>query len=147
MPPSKATIIKSLSLSIALLIGATQWVPRDNPNSEQLSLSELPNGEYYYLDAPRSELSANSYVLLHKWGRIAIGIDVRPPSGSACFKGFIQDNRIVDATRVLPPYTPDAQWDYQPGDMLDLSYYNNVADPVAEEVRANLEICLDVFAR
>ncbi|MEM9005074.1 MAG: hypothetical protein AAGE59_16320 [Cyanobacteria bacterium P01_F01_bin.86] len=124
------------------------FIETAQPASTQNSvLSELPDGEHYYLGHSSSELFDTPYVLFHKWGRIVVGVDSRSPSGLACFKGFIEDNTIVDATRVLPPYTPDAEWDYRPGEMLDLSNYERHPDAIAATDRSTLSTCLDVFAR
>ncbi|MEL7314050.1 MAG: hypothetical protein AAFN08_03755, partial [Cyanobacteria bacterium J06559_3] len=94
-----------------------------------------------------TELTPNAYLLLQKWGRIVVGVDTLSSSRTTCFKGFVEDNAIVDATRVLPPYTPDAEWTYQPGEMLDLSDYDRRGDAIAEADRTALNVCLDVFAR
>ncbi|MDB9527000.1 hypothetical protein PN498_13450 [Oscillatoria sp. CS-180] len=110
-------------------------------------LSEMPNGRHYYSETSASEFLDAPYVLFQKWGRIVVGIDSSSRSGTACFKGFIEDNAIVDATRVSPPYTPDAAWDYQSGEMLNLSHYYRVTDPISDAEQAALEVCLEVFAR
>lgn len=134
--------IVALAISIPLCIGLSQWVYGQNE-----PFSALPNGEYYYLGPPSSELFDSPYIVLHKWGRIVIGIDARSPHQLICFKGFVEENRIIDTTTVLPPYTPDAQWDYQPGEMLSLSQYTRVAYTSTEADREILETCIEVFAR
>ena len=127
---------------MALPIGALQLA-----HSQEVPLSGSPNGEYFFRGSPSSELSGESYLLLRKWGRIVVGMDARLPLEIACFKGFIEDNKIVDATRVLPPYTPDADWAYQPGEMLDLDSYERSTEPSIEVDREMLEVCLQVFSR
>ncbi|MEO0533471.1 MAG: hypothetical protein AAF215_06345 [Cyanobacteria bacterium P01_A01_bin.123] len=135
-------LIIIFATSIPLFIGVVQ--PTQGQN---ISFSALPNGEYYYLGTPASEFLDSPYILLHKWGRIVIGIDARLPTRLVCFKGFVEDDRIVDATSVLPPYTPGSAWDYQSGEMLDLSQYDRITYAGTEEDRATLDICLDVFSR
>ena len=127
---------------VALCMGAMQLA-----YSQDTPLSESPNGEYFFKGSPSSELSGEPYLLLHKWGRIVVGMDARLPLEIACFKGFIEDNKIVEATRVLPPYTPDADWAYQPGEMLDLGSYERSTEPSMEVDRETLEVCLQVFSR
>ncbi len=127
---------------VMLLIGMPQPV-----QDSALSLSELSDGEHYYSEPSSTELTHNAYLFLQKWGRIVVGVDTLSSSRTACFKGFVEGNAIVDATRVLPPYTPDAEWTYQPGEMLDLSGYEIRMDAIAEADRAALNVCLDVFAR
>lgn len=138
------TLIALVTFSTTLFINAAQTAyGQDRP------LLELPDGEYRYLGEASSEFWDQPYVLLQKWGRIVIGVDADLPSEVACFKGFIEGNSIIDATRVLPPYTPDAEWEYQSGEMLNLDQYDRVTEPVAmtDGDTSNLEICLEVFAR
>ena len=156
-------LIAVVSCSTALLLSSglvTQ--PKSQPESQSrsqqesqrtsLSLSEIPNGEHYYVGHPSSELSDEPRVLLSKWGRVVVGISTRLhlgrlPLGAVCFKGFVEGDKIMNATRVLPPYAPDSQWDYLPGEMLDLSQYEKVASSPAAEDTAALGICLEVFSR
>ena len=127
---------------VVLLVGLPQ-VTLDSA----LPLSELPDGEHHYTGSVVSELTDDTYLLLQKWGRIVVGVDSLSSRGPVCFKGFIEANTIVDATHVRPPYTADAEWDYQPGEMLDLSLYDRSADAIADADRIALSTCLDVFAR
>ncbi|MBE7381023.1 MAG: hypothetical protein F6J95_006400 [Leptolyngbya sp. SIO1E4] len=110
-------------------------------------LQELPDGEHYYRGHGASELLTAPYTLFRKWGRIVVGIHGHSAMDAACFKGFLDGSTLVDATRVLPPYTPDAEWDYQPGVMLDLGQYEKVTDPMVAADREALEVCLEVFSR
>ena len=115
------------------------------------ALSELPDGQHYYAEHHAepisSELTRTRALFLQKWGRIVVGVDTLSSSRRACFKGFVEENAIVDATRVLPPYTPNAEWTYQLGEMINLSHYDRRTDAIAATDRAALDICLEVFAR
>lgn len=128
--------------SIIMTLNIAQW-----GQGQSLPLLTLPNGEYYYSSPSSSEGFDSPYILLHKWGRIAVGIDARLPTNVACFKGFVDDNRIVDTTVVWPPYAPDAQWQYQPGEMVDLSGYERMIDAATAADTAALDVCLEVFSR
>ena len=137
----KRSLVTSVSVGM-LLIGTPPgalW--------SETSLRALPDGEHYYQGQSSSELLVTPYALFHKWGRIVVGIEGHSPADAACFKGFLEGHAIVDATRVLPPYTPDAEWNYQSGLMLDLSQYEKGVNPANEVEREALEICLDVFSR
>ncbi len=122
-----------------------------------LGLSELPDGEHYYAAPTASELAGSELIageligdrtlFLQKWGRIVVGVDMVSSANSTCFKGFVEEGKIVDATRVLPPYTPNAEWTYQPGEMIDLSDYDRRIEAIAATDRTALDICLEVFAR
>ncbi|EDX86409.1 hypothetical protein S7335_4113 [Synechococcus sp. PCC 7335] len=125
-----------------LLLGMSQPV-----QNLALVLSELPDGEHYYAEPTSSELIDERSLVLEKWGRIVIGVDTISSSKMACFKGFVDGDAIVDATRVLPPYTPNAEWTYQPGEMISLSDYDRRIEAIAATDRTALDICLEVFAR
>lgn len=111
------------------------------------ALFELPDGQHYYAEPTSSELTRTRSLFLQKWGRIVVGVDTLSSAGTTCFKGFIEEDTIVDATRVLPPYTPNAEWAYQPGEMVDLSDYDRRTEAISATDRAALDICLEVFAR
>ncbi|WP_038015638.1 hypothetical protein [Synechococcus sp. PCC 7335] len=127
---------------VMLLLGMSQPV-----QNLALVLSELPDGEHYYAEPTSSELIDERSLVLEKWGRIVIGVDTISSSKMACFKGFVDGDAIVDATRVLPPYTPNAEWTYQPGEMISLSDYDRRIEAIAATDRTALDICLEVFAR
>ncbi|MEL6854074.1 MAG: hypothetical protein AAFO83_03085 [Cyanobacteria bacterium J06607_13] len=127
---------------IALLIGVSQPV-----QNLTLVLSELPDGEHYYVQPTSHELTGDRALFLKKWGRIVVGVDTLSSSRVTCFKGFVEEDAIVDATRVHPPYTPNAEWTYQSGEMLSLGDYRRRTDAIAATDRTALDICIDVFAR
>lgn len=105
------------------------------PSVSFLSLEEQSTGQYYY----------TGYILLRKAGHTAIGVDGRR-SRLICFRGFVEGDRIVNATRIMPPYQPDSRWESRDGTMVDLSGYDRVGQPDEEQLEA-LQKCLDVFAR
>ena len=92
--------------------------------NQAMDLRDLENGEYYYERPGAADLVTNlirdEYLLLSKRGRLVTGIHLGSQDGSLCFRGFIQNNTIVDATRIFPPYTPASRWDFQE-EMLDLA--------------------------
>jgi hypothetical protein len=90
---------------------------------EANSLESLPPGTYYYEHPSRS-----ASVLLRKAGRSVIGLDSQE---QACFRGFIEGDRIVNATRVDPPYQPDSRLEHRDGIMLNLAEYQRVEDSIA----------------
>ncbi|MBE9063572.1 hypothetical protein [cf. Phormidesmis sp. LEGE 11477] len=133
--------MNALTPLVALLLGVQ---PSQNP---ALGLFELPDGEHYYVEPISSELTGDRTLFLQKWGRIVVGVDTISSFNSTCFKGFVEADAIVNATRVLPPYTPNAEWTYQPGEMTNLSNYDRRIEAIAATDRAALDICLEVFAR
>ena len=127
-------------MAIAFSMATIDWVlgakiPISTPSTSSLSLEEQSTGQYYYA----------GYILLRKAGHSAIGIDGRR-SQLACFRGFVEGDRIVNATRVLPPYQPDSRWESETGMMVDLSRYQQVGQPDEDQLRA-LQKCVDVFSR
>lgn len=165
-------IIRQMAIGLLVAAGVSQPAIAQSPPPQSLSLQNLPTGEYYYQRPSPPGRPSRAYVLLRKVGRTVIGLDVRLRE-RACFRGFIEDNRIVDATRVLPPYQPDSQWQYGEGVMLDLDAYQRIpispdssaADPVISnqalpyapishegeaitpEDRATLQTCIELFWR
>lgn len=118
-------------------------------------LFDLPDGEHYFVAARSNELTSNELtsdrtLFLRKWGRIVVGVDTIS-SQATCFKGFVEENAIVGATRVLPPYTPNAEWTYQSGKMIDLGGYDRQIEAIAATDTATdrtaLDTCLEVFSR
>lgn len=129
------------------------------PTAELTALENLPTGQYYYQEPPlrssaQTSLNAGAnaphqlrqgYLLLRKAGHSVIGIDRRLRSRHACFRGFVEGDRIISTMRVFPPYRPDARWERQ-ADMVDLSRYQRVNRvPTAAEKTA-LQDCLAFFS-
>ncbi|MEL7072254.1 MAG: hypothetical protein AAGN15_26955 [Cyanobacteria bacterium J06581_3] len=127
---------------VALLLGVSQPI-----QNLDLILSELPDGEHYYAKSTSHELTGDHSLFFKKWGRIVVGVDTTSALRMTCFKGFIEEDSIVNATRVLPPYTPSAEWTYQPGEMIDLGDYDRRIEAIAATDRTSLNTCLEVFAR
>lgn len=109
------------------------------------SLESLPTGQYYYVTSDAEERRGQSYVLLRKAGTTVIGVDGRSPT-PACFRGFIKDDRIIDATRVFPPYQPDSRWDTQQ-DLMNLSQYQVIEQDPTDEQAETLQTCMQFFWR
>ena len=134
--------MNALTSLVVLLLCMPQLMQNLTP-----ALSDLPDGQHYYTESTAYELLRPRALFLQKWGRVVVGVDTRSSNGTTCFKGFVEENAIVDAARVLPPYTPNAEWTYQPGEMIDLSNYNRHTGAIAATHRTALDICLEVFAR
>ena len=110
------------------------------------SLENLPTGEYYYEKIRTREEAPSQSILLRKAGRTVIGVQIRSESGNPCFRGFAEENRIVNATRVFPPYDPASRSDFQE-EMLDLNQYSLVEREVSEGDRTTLQTCIQFFWR
>lgn len=108
------------------------------------SLENLPTGEYYYQKLGTEDTSSQS-IWFRKAGRTVIGV-VRAESGNLCFRGFAQENQIVNATLVFPPYNPASRQDFQE-EMLDLSQYSQVDLEERERDRDTLRTCIQFFWR
>jgi hypothetical protein len=131
-------MVTSFSIS-AIELASDILVPLSITTTPFLPLEEQSAGQYYYLDGE------DRYLLLRKAGHTAIGVDGRR-SQLLCFRGFVEGDRITNATRIFPPYAPDSRWDSRDGTMVDLSQYQQVGLPDDEREEA-LEKCLEVFAR
>lgn len=117
--------VRQLTTAVVLAIAVVS-------QREAIALESLPPGEYYYENP-----SSFAYVLLRKSGRTVIGLDAQ---GRACFRGFIEGDHIVNATRVYPPYQPDSRLEHQDGIMLDLAQYQRAESPIAERDPAGMTI-------
>lgn len=113
--------------------------------AQSITLENLPTGNYYY-ERIRSEKATNQYVLLRKAGHIVAGIEVRSRSGNPCFKGFANQNSVVDATRVFPPYEPASKWEHQKGEALNLNSYRRIERVITTSDQAALMKCIRVFS-
>lgn len=119
----------------------------DSPaQAESVKLENMPAGNYYYERLRFSEVARNQYVLLRKVGHTVAGIEVRGRSGNPCFKGFVEQNSVVDATRVLPPYNPASKWEHQKGEMLNLDTYRRIDRTFTARDNAALQKCIRVFS-
>ncbi|NEQ26964.1 MAG: hypothetical protein F6K28_49695 [Microcoleus sp. SIO2G3] len=116
-------------------------------SSELTSLEDLPPGEYYYEGSYSPQMKGNQYVLLRKSGKTVVGLEVRSRSRNPCFRGFADENRIVNATRVFPPYHPDSKWEFQQGEALNMNQYHRVDQAGTTSDRETLQTCLQVFWR
>jgi hypothetical protein len=132
------TVAIPFSIS-AIELASDVLVPLSITTTPFLPLEEQSTGQYYYADGE------DRYLLLRKAGHTAIGVDGRR-SQLLCFRGFVEGDRITNATRIFPPYAPDSRWDARDGTMVDLSRYQQVGLPDDEREEA-LEKCLEVFAR
>lgn len=108
------------------------------------SLEALPTGQYYYVDGA-SDRRHPPYLLLRKAGSTVIGVDGRSRM-QPCFRGFIKGDRIVNATRLFPPYRPDSTWDTQE-ELADLSQYQVVEQDPTDEQAETLRTCIQFFWR
>ncbi len=111
---------------------------------QAVSLQEMPTGEYYY-----SSTSAGrpQHVLLRKAGRTVIGIDLQAIEDPVCFRGWLEGDRIVNTTWLLPPYQPDARLRHTAGVMLDLATYQSLSDSPSDRDREALRSCMNFFWR
>lgn len=138
---------------ITLMLGCGNFVqpplepPLEEPALEATLLENLPTGQYLYRDGGADGAPRRGSILLRKIGHTVIGLDQRPRAGNACFRGFLEGDRILNATRIYPPYQPDSRWEQQPGTMVDLSQYRSVDAAVTHEQAAMLHTCLTVFSR
>lgn len=133
-----------ISLSVALVLSLAVTTNSSGPS---LSLEDLPPGEYYYEGSYSSEMRGSQYVLLRKVGKTVIGLEVQSRSRNPCFRGFAEENRIIDATRLFPPYHPDSKWEFQQGEALNLNRYHRVEQVGTTGDRETLQTCIGVFWR
>lgn len=114
-------------------------------------LASLPTGRYYFAPAEQSSEQSSasrkrsSFILFRKSGRTIIGWDHRSVSGPACFRGFIEGEQVVNATRVLAPYQPDSA--LQQGETIDLSGYESTAHEISAVEAQTLQTCVGFFWR
>lgn len=152
-----ADLIKRASL-LAFSIGLTPVALKTGTTGTlAASLESLPTGQYYYVnsnagsdagsnaDAEPAERRRQAYVLLRKAGTTVIGVDGRSQTPT-CFRGFIEGDRIIDATRVFPPYQPDSRWDTQE-ELVNLSQYQAIEQPPSPEQAETLQTCIQFFWR
>ncbi|MBF2003428.1 MAG: hypothetical protein IGS38_22230 [Synechococcales cyanobacterium M58_A2018_015] len=117
-----------------------------------MTLEALPPGQYDYLQVePNPDGLAlperqDNTLLLHKVGRTVIGVNRRRGMAQLCFRGFAEDNRLLNVTRIFPPYQPDSNWDFQ-ADWLDVSNYQRRERAFTAAEQADLLTCLQVFGR
>jgi hypothetical protein len=108
-----------------------------------VTLEEQSAGQYFYaaIDAPEQ------FILVRKAGHSVIGVDGRR-SQKICFRGFLDGDRIVNAMRIFPPYTPDSRWESsRSGELVNLSHYLQLDQLPTEEQAAALKPCLEFFSR
>lgn len=108
------------------------------------ALEMLPTGEYYYESAGTGR---PQQVLLRKVGRTTIGVNLQAIGEPVCFRGWLEENAIVNATWMLPPYQPDSRLMHEDGVLLDLSAYRPAIDPPSAADRAALRSCIQFFWR
>ena len=119
----------------------------DSPaQAESITLESMPTGNYYYQGLRFSEVARSPYILLRKVGHTVAGVEVRGRVGNPCFKGFVDQNSVVDATRVFPPYNPDSEWKHQKGEMFNLDSYRRIERTFTASDNAALQKCLRVFS-
>ena len=122
-------------------------VSTGNPaQAEFITLENMPTGNYYYEGLRFSEVARSPYILLRKVGHAVAGVEIRGRVGNPCFKGFLDQNSVVDATRVLPPYNPASKWEHQKGEMFNLDSYRRIDRTFTASDNAALQKCLRVFS-
>ena len=137
--------MKFLPLLLPVLSILTVQSARSQAVSLQaVSLQERPTGEYYY---ESTGAGRPQHVLLRKAGRTVIGVDLQAIGDPVCFRGWLEGDRIVNATWLLPPYQPDARLRHTAGVMLDLASYRPVSDRASEPERDALRSCMNFFWR
>lgn len=108
-------------------------------------LENLPTGNYYYENL-RSERVGNQYIVLRKVGHVVVGVDVQSRLRNPCFKGFVEQNSIVDATRIFPPYDPASKWEHRKGEVFNLDSYRRIEQTFTASDNTALQKCLRVFS-
>lgn len=112
--------------------------------ASQTSLEQLPTGLYYY-SQPDASPKRPDFVLFRKSGSAIIGWDHRSVTAPACFRGFLDGNQIVHATRVFAPYQPDSQ--LQQDETIDLTTYEASQPSLSDSTADTLQTCINFFWR
>ncbi len=115
--------------------------------AQPATLADLPAGSYRYEATHVSSGAEPSQLLLWKRGHTVIGVQSRSATAKFCFRGFVEQNRIVNATRVAPPYAPDSRWEALRGDAFNLDDYRRSERALTEGDQAALRQCFQVFWR
>jgi len=129
---------------LPLLLPVMAILTVQSARSQVVSLQEKPTGEYYYESTGSGR---PQHVLLRKAGRTVIGVDLQAIGDPVCFRGWLEGDRIVNATWLLPPYQPDARLTHTEGVMLDLASYHPVSDRPSAPDREALRSCMNFFWR
>lgn len=132
-------MLRTTSLILFLVLGD------ESAQREFAMLENLPTGNYYYENL-RSEKVGNQYIVLRKVGHVVVGVDVQSRFRNPCFKGFVEQNRIVDATRIFSPYDPASKWDHRKGEVFNLDSYRRIEQTFTASDNAALQKCLRVFS-
>jgi hypothetical protein len=120
-------------------------IPTTTATTGQTSLEQLPTGLYYYSQSNQISSKRPNFVFFRKSGSTIIGWDHRSTVAPACFRGFIEGNQVINATRVLAPYQPDSQ--LQQGQTIDLATYSATEDTVPDAATETLQTCMNFFWR
>lgn len=115
--------------------------------AQSTMLKSLLTGEYYYNRLDSSRMSGNRYLFFHKIGHTVIGIDVQSLSKNPCFRGMVNQNSIINVTRIFPPYDPASKWEFLQGKALDLNHYRKIDRASTASDRAALLRCIQVFSK
>ena len=129
---------------LPLLLPVMAILTVQSARSQVVSLQEKPTGEYYYESTGSGR---PQHVLLRKAGRTVIGVDLQAIGDPVCFRGWLEGDRIVNATWLLPLYQPDARLTHTEGVMLDLASYHPVSDRPSAPDREALRSCMNFFWR
>ena len=129
---------------LPLLLPVMAILTVQSARSQVVSLQEKPTGEYYYESTGSGR---PQHVLLRKAGRTVIGVDLQAIGDPVCFRGWLEGDRIVNATWLLPLYQPDARLTHTEGVMLDLASYRLVSDRPSRSDQDALRSCMNFFWR
>lgn len=113
-----------------------------------IEIADLPTGNYYYESTePLVENHVpSSGILLRKRGFTVIGVYLPSRVPQPCFRGFSKGNRVINATRIYPPYAPDSTMESR--QQIDLDPYARLDDwEMTERDRDALQTCIQVFWR
>lgn len=141
--------MESLSLLIsAIALFTTQLTVQPTQTTAQttteaIPLERQPRGEYYY---ENTAAGRPRYLLLRHTSRTVIGIDMQPIGAPMCFRGWLEDDRVVNAIALRPPYQPDSRLSRAPV-LLDLTDYQPATAEPSQADRAALRSCINFFWR
>lgn len=115
--------------------------------SSSADLTALPTGRYYFAPPDQSSTSRKrpSFVLFRKSGSTIIGWDHRSALEPACFRGFIEGDQVVRATRLFAPYQPDSV--LQSGETIDMSGLESTDHEISAAEAQSLQTCMNFFWR
>ncbi len=131
-----------------IVLSACQTPPATSSNpsgaiSQTLSLSQSPDGDYFY----RSP--SDSYLMLRKQDNTVIALAYVPQTDDGyCLQGTANGNAIEAIEAAYPPPPgEDEQWVFLAEEAIDFTQYQRLdPDDAPDYARQGLQWCLDTFA-